>query len=104
MGRPSPSDHIERVAHELEAPAGSSPLFANEETISKNRRAFVMECHKTWKRLHEEAVKQILFWEGFQRREKQRPIGYGTEQFAEYNRAVWRPSHNGPRLPISPRF
>jgi hypothetical protein len=49
-----------------------------------------MECHKTWKRLHDEAVKQILFWEGFLRREKQHPIGHGTEQFAEYNRAVWR--------------
>lgn len=90
MGRPNPSDRIERVARELKAPAGSSTLFANEEAISKNRRAFVMECHKTWKRLHEEAVKQILFWEGFQRREQQHPIGHGTEQFAEYNRAVWR--------------
>jgi hypothetical protein len=65
-------------------------LFANEEAISENRRAFVMECHKTWKRLHEEAVNQILFWEGFLRREQQHPIGRGTEQFGEYNRAIWR--------------
>ena len=43
MGRPNPSDRIERVARELKAPAGSSTLFANEEAISKNRRAFVME-------------------------------------------------------------
>jgi hypothetical protein len=90
MGRPSPSDRIERVAREIKAPAGSSTLFANEEAISKNRRAFVVECHTTWKRLHEEAVKQILFWEGFQRREQKHRIGHGTEQFAEYNRAVWR--------------
>jgi hypothetical protein len=90
MGRPNLSERIERVARELKRPAGSSPLFATEETISKNRRAFVLECHKTWKRLHDEAVEQILFWEGFQRREQQHPIGHGTEQFAEYNRAVWR--------------
>jgi hypothetical protein len=90
MGSPNLSERIERVARELKRPGGSSPLFATEETISENRRAFVIECHKTWKRLHEEAVKQILFWEGFLRREQQHPIGRGTEQFGEYNRAIWR--------------
>lgn len=90
MGRPALSGHFERVARELKQPAGSSPLFATEETISKNRRAFVIECHKTWKRLHEEAVKQILVWEGFLRREQQHPIGPVAEQFGEYNRAIWR--------------
>jgi hypothetical protein len=84
------SERIERVARELKRPAGSSPLFATEEMISKNRQAFVIECHKTWKKLHEEAVGQLLFWEGFLRREQQHPIGRGTEEFAEYNRAVWR--------------
>jgi hypothetical protein len=90
MGRPNLSERIERVARELKKPAGSSPLFATEETISENRQAFVVECHKTWKRLHEEAVRQILFWEGFLRREQQHPIGPAAEEFGEYNRAIWR--------------
>jgi hypothetical protein len=90
MGRLSLSERFERVARELKKPAGSSPLFTTEEAIAKNRRAFVIECHRTWKRLHEESVKQLLFWEGFLRREQQHPIGPAVEQFAEYNRAVWR--------------
>jgi hypothetical protein len=90
MSRPGLSVRIEEVAREVKKPAGSSPLFATEESILKNRQAFVIECHETWKRLHDEAVKKILFWEGFLRREQQHPIGLGTEQFAEYNRAIWR--------------
>ncbi len=83
-------ERLERVARELKQPAGSSPLFATRESISRNRHAFVVECHQTWKKLHDEAVRQILVWEGFLRREQKHPIGYMARQFGEYNRSVWR--------------
>src|SRR4051794_30517527 len=81
---------IRRVAQDLKKPAGSSPLFATYEAIVENRKEFVTECYKTWKKLHNEAVAKILFWEGFLRREKEHPIGPIVEQLGEYSRSVWR--------------
>jgi len=64
-------------------------MFASGEAILRNHAEFVLRCHATWKKWHEEAVHQLLFHEGFLRRDKTHPVP-GAKGFGEYNRAVWR--------------
>ena len=81
---------IEQVAIALRKPAGDSPRFASITAMCDNRHDFVLACHRTWKHWHQEAVREILFFDGFALREKSHPIGPEAEEFANYNRAVWR--------------
>lgn len=81
---------IAEVTRELRTPAGGSPSFADRHAIAQSRQDFVIECHKTWKRLHDEAIQQIQFHDGFARREKQHPIGPAVMELADYQRAMWR--------------
>jgi hypothetical protein len=81
---------IEQAATELAKPAGDAKRFASLASILKHHPEFVRRCHKTWKKWHGQAVRQLLFHEGFLLREKTHPIGHGTREFGEYNRAVWR--------------
>jgi hypothetical protein len=81
---------IEEAARELRKPAGDSVMFSSPESILRHHSEFVLHCHATWKKWHNEAIRQLLFHEGFLRREKTHPIGRGTREFGEYNRAVWR--------------
>lgn len=81
---------IERAATALQTPAGESPKFSSFDAIRENRDEFVIECHKTWKHWHGEAVREVLIFDAFAEREKQHPIGRGALEFANYNRALWR--------------
>jgi hypothetical protein len=81
---------IEQAARELWKPAGDSEMFSSPESMLRHHSEFVLRCHATWKKWHEEAVHQLLFHEGFLRREKTHPLGRGAKEFGEYNRAVWR--------------
>ena len=81
---------IEEAARELRKPAGDSEMFLSPVLVLQNHSEFVLRCHETWKKWRKEAVRQLLFHEGFLRREKTHPIGRGTREFGEYNRAVWR--------------
>jgi hypothetical protein len=81
---------IDQASTALSKPAGDSPRFSSIATIRDNHQDFVRACHKTWKRWHEEAVEQILFFDGFALRDKSHPIGPEAEEFADYNRGVWR--------------
>jgi hypothetical protein len=83
-------DAILRVAQALKRPAGDSELFASREALLRNHAAFVEACHTTWKKLHQDSVRQLIIWEGFLQREKTHPIGGATVAIAEMNRAVWR--------------
>lgn len=78
------------AARELSRPAGDSEQFSTGTAIRANYGAFVVACHETWKRWHDRAVKEILTWDAFARRERTHPIGPAAEEFADYNRAVWR--------------
>ena len=78
------------AAKELSRPAGDSPQFATGSAIRTNYEAFVLACHETWKRWHGRAVKEILTWDAFARRERAHPIGPAAAELADYNRAVWR--------------
>ena len=82
--------NIEEVAQALRQPAGPSTLFASEASITLNREAFVRACHVTWKEIHVKTVNQLLFWEGFLKREKTNPIGPAIADMAEYQRHVSR--------------
>jgi len=79
-----------QVATELAKPAGDSPKFSSLDAIRENHPEFVVACHNTWKKWHNRSIKEILVFEGFSRREKTHPIGHGAEEWAEYNRRVWR--------------
>jgi hypothetical protein len=81
---------IEEAAKELGKPAGDSEMFSSPEAVFRHHSEFVLRCHATWKKWHREGVRQLLFHEGFLRREATHPIGRGTREFGEYNRAVWR--------------
>lgn len=79
-----------QVAKELTQPAGASPRFSSSEQIAKNHDDFVLECHKTWKKWHIEAIRQILFFEGFAKAEKERPTHRLALEWVAYNQALWR--------------
>jgi hypothetical protein len=66
----APEKMIERASAALLKPAGTSPRFASLEGIPEHHLDFVLECHKTWKYWHEEAVRQALVWVGFLLREQ----------------------------------
>ena len=74
----------------LKTPAGASSEFSTLDAIRRNREAFVIACHRTWKNLQTEAVEQILMFDSIARRERVHPIGGGVSEFADCNRAVWR--------------
>lgn len=90
MSVQGPEELIAQASAELVKPAGDSPKFSSLEAIQKNHHEFVAECHKTWKKWHDRAIKEILVFEGFSKREKTHPIGHGAEEWAGYNRRVWR--------------
>lgn len=81
---------IERAARELRMPAGDSERFSSPESVLRHHSEFVLQCHTTWKRWHQEAVQQLFIHEGVLLREKTHPLGHGVAQLAEYQRAVWR--------------
>jgi hypothetical protein len=81
---------IEQATSALWKPAGDSPRFASMTAIRDNHYDFVVACHKTWKHWHQKAVREILFFDGFALAEKTDPMGPQAEEFANYNRAVWR--------------
>lgn len=64
--------------------------FASVEAISKDHKDFVIACHETWKYLHQQAIRKILFFDGFLKREKEHPIGPAVEYFGNYEQAIWR--------------
>lgn len=86
----TPQEKIERASAALFKPAGPSARFESLDRIRDNHVDFVLECHKTWKHWHEEAVRQVLIWDGFLWREQTNPIGPEDVEFGNYNRALWR--------------
>lgn len=84
-------EQFTQVAAELKLPAGPAPEFASLKSIKANHEAFVVACHKTWKKWHEKAIHEILVFEGFMDRErKTRALGPVAVEWAEYNQALWR--------------
>ena len=90
-----PEDKIRLAIVALQTPAGSSERFSSLKAIQQNHEAFVIACHDTWKKLQGTATKEIFYFDGFARREQTHPIGRGTAEFANYNRAVWRRVNDG---------
>lgn len=90
MNKTNPKLIIEKFSAEIIKPAGDAVEFSTIESIINNRKEFVIQCHRTWKKWHKEAVMQLLIYDAFARREKEFPIGPVVESFGEYNRAVWR--------------
>ncbi len=81
---------VNQLAADLKKPAGESSKFSSLDAIRANHREFVTECHKTWKKWHGEAIKQLFFFEGFLSREKTNPIGHTAVDWADYSQAIWR--------------
>jgi hypothetical protein len=81
---------IDQVIRDLKTPAGESVEFSSLESIQANRASFVERCHSTWKRLHNESIERLFFFEGFLLREKTNPMGSAAKEYANYNQAVIR--------------
>jgi len=81
---------IDQVIRDLKTPAGDSVEFSSLESIQANRASFVERCHSTWKRLHNESIERLFFFEGFLLREKTNPMGSAAKEYANYNQALIR--------------
>lgn len=86
----NPIKLIEEVSADLKKPAGDRVEFSSFESVATNRKDFVLRCHETWKRWHDEAVSQILIYDAFDQREKKPPVGPVVKEFGNYQRMIWR--------------
>jgi len=83
-------EKVVQIVKELHKPAGDAERFSKQDLIRQNRIEFVSRCHETWKKLHENAVYEIITFDAFLQREKTNPTMPVVKEYGEYNRAVWR--------------
>jgi len=77
------------AAEAMARPAGRKAEFESLEAIAKNREAFVLACHETWRVWHARAIEQILAFDQFLRLNKTRPVP-GGDEFGNHMCAAWR--------------
>jgi len=87
-----PKERFIAIARDLQKPAGDSPLFSTREGIRANQAAFNRACHVTWKRLHLEAINELLVLDQVARIEKAKAGKRPSPILAwtDYSRALWR--------------
>jgi len=77
------------AAEAMARPAGRKAEFESLEAIARNREAFVLACHETWRVWHLWAIDQILTFDQFLRLNKTKPVP-GGEEFGTHMCAAWR--------------
>jgi hypothetical protein len=88
MNSPDLAEVIAAITRDFKEPAGSG--FPSLEAIHADYITFLHKTHETWKRLHEQALDELLTFDAISQCERDRPIKHGVSQWAEYTRALWR--------------
>jgi hypothetical protein len=88
MNSSNHTDAIAAIVRDLNEPAGGG--FSSLESIRADYSVFLQKTHNTWKRLHDQAIDELLTFDAVARCEREGPIGHGVGQWADYERALWR--------------
>lgn len=86
-----PKAKLRRAIEALRRPAGDDPRFSSFDSIAAHRDDFVVQVHTTWKRLHVQAIEEIVNIEALLTRgdvQKKMPAGFVS--WLRHVRRLWR--------------